>query len=167
MWSAFYDGWMHFIWLLLDYWISTTMHCNYKAWKSQDILNITLIVFVWKKKVIYTLDGLRVSKLWGYFHFWVNYSLKMSVNHYRGSLGVVHPKMIIYRKCTYTQASKKWMNFLIRTDLEKCYIKSLAHQWILCSEWVPSEWESKHLLKTSQQSTSNPHDSSSSINVLH
>ncbi len=19
-----------------------------------------------------------------------------------------------------------------------------AHQWILCSEWVPSEWESKH-----------------------
>ncbi len=98
------------------------------AWKSQDILNITSIVFVWKKKVIYTLDGLRVSKSWGYFHFWVNYSLKMSVNHYRGSLGVVHPKMIIYRKCTYTQASKKWMNFLIRTDLEKCYIKSLAHQ---------------------------------------
>ncbi len=27
---------------------------------------------------------------------------------------------------------------------------SLAHQWILCSEWVPSEWESKQLIKTSQ-----------------
>ncbi len=27
-----------------------------------------------------------------------------------------------------------------RTDLEKCSITSLAHQWILCSEWVPSEW---------------------------
>ncbi len=25
------------------------------------------------------------------------------------------------------------------TDLEKCNITSLAHQWILCSEWVPSE----------------------------
>ncbi len=25
-------------------------------------------------------------------------------------------------------------------DLEKRCIISLAHQWILCSEWVPSEW---------------------------
>ncbi len=24
-------------------------------------------------------------------------------------------------------------------DLEKCSITSLAHQWMLCSEWVPSE----------------------------
>ncbi len=29
-------------------------------------------------------------------------------------------------------------------------MKSLAHQWILCSEWVPSEWESKLLIKASQ-----------------
>ncbi len=27
---------------------------------------------------------------------------------------------------------------------------SLAHQGIICSEWVPSEWESKQLIKTSQ-----------------
>ncbi len=39
--------------------------------------------------------------------------------------------------------------FLIRTDMEKVIIASLAHQWIICSEWVPSEWESKQLLKTS------------------
>ncbi len=26
-------------------------------------------------------------------------------------------------------------------------ITSLAHQWILCSEWVPSEWESKQLFE--------------------
>ncbi len=38
----------------------------------------------------------------------------------------------------------------IRTDLEKISITSLAQQWILCSEWVPSEWESKQLIKTSQ-----------------
>ncbi len=31
-----------------------------------------------------------------------------------------------------------------------CSITSLAHQWTLCSEWVPSEWESKQLIKTSQ-----------------
>ncbi len=43
-----------------------------------------------------------------------------------------------------------WVCFFIRIDLEKCSITSLAHQWILCSEWVPSERESKQLIKTSQ-----------------
>ncbi len=33
--------------------------------------------------------------------------------------------------------------FIKESDLEKCIITSLAHQWILCSEWVPSEWEFK------------------------
>ncbi len=41
----------------------------------------------------------------------------------------------------------RWVCFFIRTDLEKCSITSLAHQWILWSEWVPSEWESKQLIK--------------------
>ncbi len=36
------------------------------------------------------------------------------------------------------------------SDLEKCLIASPAHQWFLCSEWVPSEWETKQLIKTSQ-----------------
>ncbi len=34
---------------------------------------------------------------------------------------------------------------------EKCSITSLVHQWILCSEWVPSDWESKQLIKTSEK----------------
>ncbi len=38
---------------------------------------------------------------------------------------------------------------------------SLVQQWILCSEWVPSEWESKQLRKTLQS-----HHSSPSVNVL-
>ncbi len=29
--------------------------------------------------------------------------------------------------------------FLHCTDLEKCSSTSLAHQWILCREWLPSE----------------------------
>ncbi len=37
--------------------------------------------------------------------------------------------------------------FVHQTDLEKFGITSFAH---LCSEWVPSEWESKQLIKTSQ-----------------
>ncbi len=36
------------------------------------------------------------------------------------------------------------------SDLEKCSIASLAHQWILCGEWVPSEWASKQLINTSE-----------------
>ncbi len=36
------------------------------------------------------------------------------------------------------------------TDLKKFCITSLPHQWILCGEWVPSEWESKQLINTSQ-----------------
>ncbi len=42
----------------------------------------------------------------------------------------------------------KWVCFFIRTDLEKFSIASLTHQWTLCSEWVPSEWESKQLITT-------------------
>ncbi len=34
----------------------------------------------------------------------------------------------------------RWVCFFIRTDLEKFSITALAQQWILCSEWVPSEW---------------------------
>ncbi len=55
----------------------------------------------------------------------------------------------------------RWVCFFIRTDLKKCSITSLTYQWILCSEWVPSEWESKQLIKTSQYSTSNSYDSKS------
>ncbi len=43
-----------------------------------------------------------------------------------------------------------WACLFIRTDLEKFSITSLAHQRILCSEWVPSEWASKQMIKTSQ-----------------
>ncbi len=43
--------------------------------------------------------------------------------------------------------SKIRVCFFMGTDLEKCSITSLAHQWILCREWVPSEWESKQLIK--------------------
>ncbi len=55
--------------------------------------------------------------------------------------GIVHPKMKICCKCIHTQAIQDVDEFdFIRTDLEKFNITSLAHQWILCSEWVPSEW---------------------------
>ncbi len=42
----------------------------------------------------------------------------------------------------------RWVCFFIGTDLEKFNITSLVHQWIHCSEWVPSDWQFKQLIKT-------------------
>ncbi len=75
--------------------------------------------------------------------------------------GTVHSKIIKKNKKKNDLPSGhlryRWVCFFIGTHLEKCSITSLAHQWILCSEWVPSEWESKQLKK---------HHNNESINVL-
>ncbi len=38
----------------------------------------------------------------------------------------------------YSPSIQVEVYFFIGTDLDKCSITSLAHHWILCSEWVPS-----------------------------
>ncbi len=48
------------------------------------------------------------------------------------------PKM----EFTHPQAIQDVDEFVSSSDLEKLHITSLAHKWIICSEWVPSEWES-------------------------
>ncbi len=53
-------------------------------------------------------------------------------------------------KCAHPQAIQDANEFVSSSDLEKCSIASVSQQWMLCSEWVPSEWESKQLIKTSQ-----------------
>ncbi len=63
---------------------------------------------------------------------------------------IVQPKLKICWKYPHPQAIQDVDEFYSSSDLEKCSIPSLVHQWILCSEWVPSEWESKQLIKTSQ-----------------
>ncbi len=54
---------------------------------------------------------------------------------------IVHPKM---------KMSSRAGEFVSSWGLEKCVSASVSQQWMLCSEWVPSEWESKQLIKTSQ-----------------
>ncbi len=62
-----------------------------------------------------------------------------------GTSLLLHPKM---KACKKMSSSK--MCFFMGTDLVKCSIASLAHQWILCNEWVPSEiiqqFEMKNIL---------------------
>ncbi len=48
------------------------------------------------------------------------------------------------------------MSLFPHSDLENFSITSFSQQWILLSEWVPSQ----------QESTSNPHNSSPSINIM-
>ncbi len=62
--------------------------------------------------------------------------------------GTVHPKNLICWTFCHFGIQDVDVCFFIKTNLEKLSIASLAHQWILCSEWVPSEWESKQLIKT-------------------
>ncbi len=52
------------------------------------------------------------------------------------TLGIVHPKL----KTCSPLGHPRWVCF--SSNLEKCVTASLSQQWILCSEWVPSEWES-------------------------
>ncbi len=40
--------------------------------------------------------------------------------------------------------------YLVSVILGLQFKTTIVHQWILYSEWVPSEWESKQLIKTSQ-----------------
>ncbi len=47
----------------------------------------------------------------------------------------------------------RWVCFFIGADLDEFSILSLAHQWILCSEWVPSEWESNSCVFVRRKST--------------
>ncbi len=59
-------------------------------------------------------------------------------------MGQIKLKTKIKKKSLSLRPAKMQMSLFVRTDLEKNSITSLAHHWILCSEWVPSEWESKH-----------------------
>ncbi len=50
-----------------------------KLGRARTFFNITPIVLIWNKKVIYSCNGLRMSKSWGHFHFWMNYPFKTGV----------------------------------------------------------------------------------------
>ncbi len=82
------------------------------------------------------------------------------------SLKEVHSEMKICWRCAHPQAIQDVGEFVSSLDLEKLSITSLAHQWILSSEWVPSEWESKLIKLSWLKLHNNPHHSSPSVNVL-
>ncbi len=48
-------------------------------------------------------------------------------------------KILICLKCTHSQVIQDVDEFVSSSDLEKCSVASVSQQWMLCSEWVPSE----------------------------
>ncbi len=84
----------------------------------------------------FSANGAVIRREWDQIH----HSLK----------GTVHPEKENLHKSTQTHLHLGQPESVSSSDLEKCSIVSLAQQWMLCSEWVPSEWESKQLIKTSQ-----------------
>ncbi len=82
--------------------------------------------FVWQTDSLFTLWFLICT-----------YSIDINIFK-----GMDYPKTNICWKCVHPQAIPEVGEFVPSSDLEKCRIASLTHQWMLCSEWVPSEWDS-------------------------
>ncbi len=55
----------------------------------------------------------------------------------------MHSELLLFHTCSPIKgnlAENSLVDELVSSsDLEKSSITSLAHQWMLCSEWVPSE----------------------------
>ncbi len=79
--------------------------------------------------------------------------------------GIAHPKMKMFWTCPHPQAIQDVDEFVSSSDLENCSIPSFAQQWIIRSEWVLSEWESKQLIAWHHKNP-NPHHSGPSINIM-
>ncbi len=96
-----------------------------------NLLFKTIVIFIGIFHEPLTLDYVNdyVNDLAGFWALYIYiYAFK----------GVAHSKMKIYSPSDHPRY--RWVCFFMGTDLEKFSIPSLAHQWVLCSEWVPSEW---------------------------
>ncbi len=94
--------------------------------------------------------------LWGIFMIHVQWQIIWITNMmYKGNYMNIQEQFTQIWICQNVSGHPRcrWVCFFIRTDLEKFSITSLAHQWILCSEWVLSE---RKLIKASQLAR-NPH----------
>ncbi len=58
----------------------------------------------------------------------------------------IHIQLAVYRNSSSNLLKLYPQDIVSSSGLDKFRIRSLAHQWILCSEWVPSERESKQLI---------------------
>ncbi len=109
----------------------------------------------WKRKQVFRRSGTSEGRSDTYY---MRY-------HKNGSIkGIVHPEIKMSKIIIYPQNIQDVDEFFF-PSVQIC--KNLALQHLLTNRSsAVNSWESKQLIKTSQQSTSNPHNSSLSINVL-
>ncbi len=65
------------------------------------------------------------------------YSIAIVIYGYESNSSPQKIKMCL--KCTHSQVIQDVDEFVSSSDLEKCSVASVSQQWMLCSEWVPSE----------------------------
>ncbi len=116
-------------------------------WVSRAMLSFV----IWVTRLCYSyFDGLfycnAIVSLWGWYFLCLITNVESQAMMFWMLipiiLGIVHTKIKISWKCfCFFSSEQIWRNVALI---------SFAHQWIPCSEWVPSEWESKQLIKTSQ-----------------
>ncbi len=81
----------------------------------------------------------QLIKIWPF----LGYHFRAHFKYFMCTKGIVLKKKELLKIYSPSRNPRcKWVCFSL-LDLEKCSIPSLAHHWILCSEWVPSEWESR------------------------
>ncbi len=94
---------------ILGFKISSPIHYNYKAWKSQDIFLYNSDCARLKEEFIYILNGLRVSKSCGIFQLWVKYPFKYELFNYTQWDDVGHLPSSVWQINIFTQKSG-WYN---------------------------------------------------------
>ncbi len=81
-------SYLNFLWIIVMFLISCldimTAPIHFRWYISEQVCYISPNLFWWRNKIIYISDGLKLSKLWASFNFWVNYSFN------------IHPFMLIF-----------------------------------------------------------------------
>ncbi len=124
--------------------------CFWYFWGYKHPINVSEMIaeMIWTWKMIYTEQHLPweiLSLLLVQYALcgWVFNTPDLSRQSWQESL----------RRYSIFLRKKYFISYLHSLDRnsEICIFFHVDEiQWILCSEWVPSEWESKQLLKTSQ-----------------
>ncbi len=77
---------------------------------------------------------MQILRLAHIIHYLIVYS-----EHHNLTTVVWYQKLFFITVCTHPQVFRDVDEFVSSSDLEKCSIASVSQQWMLCSEWVPSE----------------------------
>ncbi len=127
----------------------TVVKVNSKDGKLGYVILITKLVIGWYYNFVSIIISTIINNEYLIVHVYLSYicfcmAPLQSSNAYTNAHSNI--KTVLKMSSPSGDPRCRWVCFFIRTDLETFSMTSLVHQWIICSEWVPSEWESKQLI---------------------